>query len=247
MSSAEFEDRLSRLAPLAEPARRRLYEFVVGQAEPVSRDAAAAGVGVARHVAKFHLDRLVAGGLLDVEYRRPPGRGGPGAGRPTKLYRRSARTVELSLPPRRYELAGRLLAEAVTAAGESGRPLAETIAEAARAAGFAVGRDARVRLGPRPSQAAILAAGRESLVAQGFEPRLDPDGLSLGNCPFDVLAQEYTDLVCGMNLEFMRGWVDGLDGPKLMARLDPGPGRCCVRLDAGAGRRRGSAGTTATP
>jgi predicted ArsR family transcriptional regulator len=85
-----LEDRLARLAALAEPARRRLYDFVVRSAEPVSRDQAAAGVAVPRHVAKFHLDRLVAGALLDVEYRRPPGRSGPGAGRPTKLYRRSA-------------------------------------------------------------------------------------------------------------------------------------------------------------
>ena len=77
-----LDDRLAPLAALAEPARRRLYDFVVLQADPVSRDQAAAGVGVPRHVAKFHLDRLVAGGLLDVEYRRPPGRGGPGAGRP---------------------------------------------------------------------------------------------------------------------------------------------------------------------
>src|SRR5581483_11712345 len=159
-----LDDRLAPLAALAEPARRRLYEFVVRQAEPVGRDQAAAGVGVAR---------LVAGGLLDVEYRRPPGRGGPGAGRPAKLYRRSERTLEVSVPPRRYELVGRLLAAAVSEAERTGAPLAEAVAGAARAAGLEIGRAARQAAGRRASRAAVLAAGLESLSAEGFEPSAD--------------------------------------------------------------------------
>src|SRR4051812_26864076 len=106
----------ARIAALGEPVRRELYCFVVAQDEPVSREKAASGTGVPHHVAKFNLDRLVAAGLLDVEYRRPPGRGGPGAGRPAKLYRRAARDVTVSLPERRYDLAGRVLAEAITIA-----------------------------------------------------------------------------------------------------------------------------------
>ena len=227
MNGENLGDRLVRLAALAEPARRRLYDFVVGQMGPVSRDEAAAGVGVARHVAKFHLDRLVAGGLLDVEYRRPPGRGGPGAGRPAKLYRRSARTLEVSVPERRYDLAGRLLAEALS--------------EAARTAGFDLGREARRQVGPRAARAAVLAAGQETLAAQGFEPSLDPTGLTLRNCPFDALAKDYTDLVCGMNLDFMRGVVAGLGLPNAAVRLDPKPGLCCVRLITGERKPGGAA------
>src|SRR5579884_876596 len=179
-----LDDRLAPLAALAEPARRRLYDFVVRQGEPVSRDQAAAGVGVPRHVAKFHLDRLADGGLLDVEYRRPPGRGGPGAGRPAKLYRRSEQALEVSVPPRRYELVGRLLAEAVTETQRTGAPLAESAAEAAAAAGRRVGREARDRAGRRASRAAVLAAGLESLAAQGFEPGIEATGVALHNCPF---------------------------------------------------------------
>src|SRR5438045_398628 len=82
----------------------------------VNREQAAAGAGVAHHVAKFHLDRLVDDGLLTAEYRRPAGRGGPGAGRPAKLYRRSDVDLEVSLPERRYDLAGRLLVRAVAEA-----------------------------------------------------------------------------------------------------------------------------------
>ncbi len=227
-----LDDRLAPLAALAEPARRRLYDFVVRQAEPVSRDQAAAGVGVPWHVAKFHLDRLVAGGLLDVEYRRPPGRGGPGAGRPSKLYRRSEWTLEVSVPPRRYEFVGRLLAEAVTKTERTGAPLADAVAEAARTAGLDIGREARRRAGPRASRSAVLTAGVESLAAQGFEPSHDPSGVALRNCPFDVLARDYTELVCGLNLSFMEGLVAGLDRSDLTARLEPRPGQCCVRLVA---------------
>lgn len=55
---------ITGIATLGDPVRRSLYRFVVAQAVPVNRDQAAKGVGVARHVAKFHLDRLVDDGLL---------------------------------------------------------------------------------------------------------------------------------------------------------------------------------------
>src|SRR4051812_14373814 len=110
---SDLESRLSRMAVLAEPVRRALYRFVATQREPVTREQAAAAVDVPHHVAKFNLDRLVEEGLLEAGYRRPPGRGGPGAGRPAKTYRRADTELEVSLPARRYELAARVLARAV--------------------------------------------------------------------------------------------------------------------------------------
>ncbi|EUA54444.1 helix-turn-helix domain protein [Mycobacterium xenopi 4042] len=68
------------IGALADPVRHRLYEFVCSQPEPVSRDQAADATGVARHQAKFHLDRLEAEGLLESAYARLTGRSGPGAG-----------------------------------------------------------------------------------------------------------------------------------------------------------------------
>ena len=81
MSQARFGTDIAGLASLAEPTRRALYLYVCGQGSAVSRDEAAAGVGVPRHSAKFHLDKLVGDGLLDVEFARRTGRQGPGAGR----------------------------------------------------------------------------------------------------------------------------------------------------------------------
>ena len=78
----------------------------MAQAEPVSRDQAAAGVGVPRHTAKFHLDRLVEEGLLDTEFRRLAGRRARApAGRPSSTGAPS-REVSVTLPERRYDLAG---------------------------------------------------------------------------------------------------------------------------------------------
>ena len=74
------EAQISAVAALDEPTRRRLYDYVVRQREPVSRDDAAAAVELPRTTAAFHLDRLVDEGLLDVVFQRLTGRTGPGAG-----------------------------------------------------------------------------------------------------------------------------------------------------------------------
>ena len=108
-----FGHRVTKLGALADPVRRALYRFVADQPGAVSRDQAADGIDVPRHTAKFHLDRLVDEGLLVTEFRRLTGRSGPGAGRPAKLYRRSRKEVAVSLPSRRYDLAGDVLADAV--------------------------------------------------------------------------------------------------------------------------------------
>src|SRR5919198_6595733 len=102
---------------LREPVRRALYDYVASRAGEVSRNEAAEAVGVQRGLAAFHLDKLVDGGLLEATFRRLGERRGPGAGRPAKLYRRADREVAASLPPRAYQAAAHLLAEAVEQAG----------------------------------------------------------------------------------------------------------------------------------
>lgn len=226
----DFDAQVVGIAALGEPVRRALYRYVVAQPGPVSRDEAAAGAGVARHVAKFHLDKLVGDGLLDVEFARPPGRRGPGAGRPAKLYRRAARELAVSVPPRDYELAGRLLARAVTDAEREGVPVGEALGRVARDTGRALGQRARERAGTRPRRTALLAALTSVLRDRGYEPRVDGDDVSLANCPFHALSRDYTDLVCGMNLELMSGLVDALGRADFRAHPEPTPGQCCVRV-----------------
>lgn len=225
-----LEARVSAVAALDEPTRRRLYDFVVREAGPVSRDDAAAALDLPRTTAAFHLDRLVDEGLLDVTYQRLSGRTGPGAGRPSKLYRRSRSQVAVSLPERRYDLAGHLLAAAIEGAEHSGEPVRAVLDAKAHELGEEIGREARASDDLVNERDALLHA----LETRGFEPRVDGDDLLLANCPFHALAQEHRELMCGMNLALLDGLVSELQGTALSARLDPAPSRCCVRLAAGS-------------
>ncbi|WP_329475562.1 helix-turn-helix domain-containing protein [Kribbella sp. NBC_01484] len=212
-----WDARVQAVAALEEPTRRRLYEYVVGRPEPVSRDDAANALGLPRTTAAFHLDKLTEEGLLATCYERRTGRTGPGAGRPAKLYHRSDREIEISLPERQYAVAGRLLAAAVEDAETTGSSPRDAVNRRAREYGEALGR------------AAGGAPLTEILAAHGFEPRPDKDGIALANCPFQRIAREQPQLVCGMNLHLLAGLVSTLDIP-YEARLVPTPGHCCVRL-----------------
>jgi predicted ArsR family transcriptional regulator len=218
-----FPDRVAALAALDDPARRAVFDLVARSATAVSRDAAAEALGVSRRVAAFHLDRLAEQGLLGVEYRRPAGRGGPGAGRPAKLYRRADDEVAVSVPERHYDLVGGLLAAAVTESIDTGAPVPEVLHRTAYDAGQTIG-----------AAAGDLLAALEDA---GYEPRRpahDGDTVVLGNCPFHRLARQYTALVCGVNLHLLRGVADGAGDSSCVAELDPGPDRCCVRLRPGS-------------
>lgn len=220
---------LAGLAGLAEPTRRALYLYVRAQRSAVSRDDAAAGVGVPRHRAKFHLDKLVEDGLLEAEFARRTGRQGPGAGRPAKLYRPAAREFAVTLPQRNYELAGRLMARGIAGARGAGGPVVETLDHAAREQGRELAAEALRRAGDDPAPEALQAAARSVLDEQGYATRADG---TFANCPFHALVAEHTDLVCGMNLAIVDGMLGGLPPLPVTAVLDPGEGRCCVRLAA---------------
>ncbi len=225
----EFATQVTSVAALAEPVRRELYQYVSAQPEPVSRDQAGEAAGIPRHTAKFHLDKLVDEGLLDVEFRRLGGRRGPGAGRPTKLYRRSAREVAVTLPQRQYDVAGQLMAEAIEQSVAQGVPPVEALTEVAARRGRQLGERAREVAGPRPGRARLVEAICTTLAGSGYEPRLDGPLVTLANCPFHALAAEHTDLVCGMNLALVGALAEST-GSTLSARLDPAPDRCCVVL-----------------
>jgi len=221
---ADFDREIRRLAMLEDPVRSALYSYVARQTDYVGRDQAARAVGISRGLAAFHLDKLAAGGLLEVVFRRPPGRGGPGAGRPAKLYRRSGHQLSVSLPPRAYELLARVLAAALD------RRLPDDVAvalvEAARRAGAQLAGGV-----PRPAEGrTALQAALEVLRLHGFEPRLEGGEVVLRNCPFQGVASEHQELVCPLNLALIEGLVAALDPEGLHARLEPRVGACCVAL-----------------
>jgi predicted ArsR family transcriptional regulator len=212
--------RIRAISALSDPARLALYELVSRSTEPITRDAAAAAVGLARSTVAFHLDRLADDGLVEVRYRRLSGRSGPGAGRPSKLYGRADAEMTVSVPERHYDLLGELLAGAIEEAGASGADVRATLHDLAE-------REGRE-----------LAGGSESLLAalerQGFEPVDDGGDVVFANCPFHALAQRHTDLVCGLNRALVVGMAAVAPGAARVV-TEPGAGRCCVRLPGAAG------------
>ncbi|ORW17868.1 helix-turn-helix transcriptional regulator [Mycobacterium palustre] len=221
------------IGALADPVRRRLYRFVCAQPAPVSRDQAADALGIPHHQAKFHLDRLTAEGLLETDYARLTGRSGPGAGRTAKLYRRARHDIAISLPQREYELAGRLMADAIAQSAATGEPVVEVLDRVARDYGRAIGAPQR----PPADAAGALRLALAVLREHGYEPRRASGEVQLANCPFHALAQQQRELACHMNHALITGVAEALapHGPE--ARLCPGPDRCCVVLRPGPNRR----------
>lgn len=214
ISDQQRRDVIADLSTLADPVRRRLYDYVANQGGQVRRDDAAAAVGVSRTLAAYHLDRLAEAGLLATGYARPPGQGGPGAGRPAKQYERVQHEITLSVPPRNYTLLAQLLADTVSA-DHSGQ-----IRAALSAAAEKEGRTGADR------GASLWAR----LVEDGYEPSVNDEQIELRNCPFHALAQRQTELVCSVNHALIRGLLAGRGEDPTRAQLAPSTGRCCVLI-----------------
>jgi len=216
---------IASISALDDPIRAAILKHVATAGVEVSRDQAAEAVGVTRRVAAFHLDRLAEEGWLTVTYRRLTGRSGPGAGRSSKLYRRSAKRVEVSVPTRNYELMARLFA---SAARTDGAATLRELEPVARDFGTNIGRLARMRGGDNPTSERLVQCLVDALSDEGFEPFDDRGVGRLRNCPFHEMARENTDLICSMNLALMQGMARGIGLSHVTPRLAPVEGICCV-------------------
>jgi predicted ArsR family transcriptional regulator len=216
---------IEAIAALDEPVRRRLYDYVAASGRAVDRDEAANACDISRSLAAFHLDRLAALGLLTVEFRRLSGRTGRGAGRPNKLYRRSTRDFDVHLPPRHYDLAAELYADAIDELGPRGR---RTLNEGARTRGQELARAESDLHGKDAGDP--VAATMDTLRRLGYEPVIVGTEIALRNCPFHDLAQTHREATCGMNLAMLDGLVSETADHHLVPRLEPRDGWCCVRI-----------------
>ena len=219
---------IAAVAALDDDVRRALYRCVREAPAPVTREDAAAEVGISRKLAAFHLDKLVAVGLLRATYASG---GTPRVGRAPKVYEPSGHDVAVAVPARRPDLLAELLLEAVLAAKTTDR-LDRTARRVARGHGERVGAAECERV--RPGRlGAERGLGLASTVCEryGYEPvRTGPDSVRLRNCPFHPLAARAPELVCAINREFLSGMLTGLGARAVNARLEARPGECCVEL-----------------
>lgn len=200
-------------AVLADPLRRRVHGLLADGSER-SRSEVAALLGIPRSTAAFHLERLASAGLLEASSRRPDGRGGPGAGRPTKFYRVADHELG-DATPRRYALAGAVMAEAIELAAGGEAPRA-ALRQAADGAGRRIAEGA--------------ADLPQALDRAGFAPRPEGDDLVLGVCPFHRLAEARPGVVCELNHALVCGMAEAVGEASDRVRLDPGAGECCLRV-----------------
>ncbi|MFI8240450.1 helix-turn-helix transcriptional regulator [Streptomyces sp. NPDC085866] len=220
---------IDSVSVLSEDSRRRMFTFVRRARRAVTRDEAAASVGISRKLAAFHLDKLVDAGLLRARYETPGGI--RKVGRQPKVYEPTDAQITVSIPDRRHEFLADLLLDAVLTE-EAGENAAQAAVRTAERRGRQMGEAARDetrpgRLGPERG----LTACESLLDRYGYEPvRETPTQLRLHNCPFHPLAAKAPELVCGMNKAFLSGYLDGLQVNGIQAVLAAEPGECCVRL-----------------
>jgi predicted ArsR family transcriptional regulator len=228
MGSNQDHQAMAAIALLADQLRQRLYRFVAAQPGPVTRDQAAAAVGISRKLAAFHLDKLTAAGLLETATPDPASRR-PGPGRAPKAYRPAAAEVAVSVPQRRYDALGEVLVQAIVADGPASSAR-HTAHQLARERGQGLGERVRGerRLGRLGPERALTVVG-ELLGVCGYAPARAPQlQLVLRNCPFRQLSRRAPELICGLNQEFLAGLLAGLQTHRIDAVLQPDPARCCV-------------------
>ncbi|MBD3003443.1 transcriptional regulator [Streptomyces sp. 5-10] len=220
---------MDSVSVLSEDSRRRMFVFIRRAGRAVTRDEAAASVGISRKLAAFHLDKLVDAGLLRARYETPGGM--RKVGRRPKVYEPTDAQITVSIPERRHELLADLLLDAVLTEGAD-ENAAQAAVRTAEQRGRRMGETARDetrpgRLGPERG----LTVCERLLDEYGYEPvREAPTELRLRNCPFHPLTAKAPELVCGMNRAFLAGYLNGLEVSGVRAVLAPEPGECCVRL-----------------
>jgi predicted ArsR family transcriptional regulator len=191
-----------------DPTRREIYLFARDDERGVTASAVAERFELHPNVARHHLDKLAAGGYLDVAVER----GGGGAGRPSKRYRVAAKDVGLEFPDRRDDLLVRLLGHALALIpGEQAEAMAERVGEEY---GRALAEHMAPGEGHRSFRSALHAVA-DALTAHGFAAHAEARGGSLAiiadHCPFGDTATQHP-VICAVDRGMVRGMLAGLYG-----------------------------------
>jgi predicted ArsR family transcriptional regulator len=202
-----------------DPTRRRIYLFTRdhGGGEGVTVSAVALEVGVHPNVARHHLDKLAAGGYVEVVGRSVGG--ARRAGRPSKRYLAVASTAfEAGVPVRSDDLVLALLGRALDRLPQhEAEAMAEEVgATYGRAMAAGLTGDA-ISAGQRSLRSAMQAVA-DALTAHGFAAHMDsgegpPDALRIINdhCPFGTVATDHP-VICAVDRGMVRGMLSALYG-----------------------------------
>jgi predicted ArsR family transcriptional regulator len=227
LSNTEFTATVSAITnAFGDRTRREIYLFARDTQGGVTATQVAEHFGLHPNVARHHLDKLAAGGYLDIELGRP---GGGSAGRPSKRYAAPPETPPLEVPVRTDDLVLTLLGRSLALLPPAE---AQTMAEQV---GEEYGRVMAAGLSGQGSQRSLrtaLHAVADALTAHGFAAHTEKRGNQLRivneSCPFGEAAIEHP-VICAVDRGMVRGMLSALYGdtdPELAASLPQGDSVC---------------------
>jgi predicted ArsR family transcriptional regulator len=212
-----------------DPTRRAIYLYAHEHDRGVTATQVAEHFGLHPNVARHHLDKLAAGGYLEVAVERSDS---GGAGRPSKRYRKMAEQVSLELPVKTDDLVLTLLGRAMSMLSpREAEAMAEQVGmEYGRA--MAAGMSGPAADGHQRSFRAALHAVADALTAHGFAAHTERRGTELrivnNSCPFGAAAIEHP-VICAVDRGMVKGMLAALYGdtePELAASLPQGDEIC---------------------
>jgi predicted ArsR family transcriptional regulator len=210
LTDAEFSAAVVAVTTaFGDPTRRDIYLFARDRDDGVTASEVAEQFALHPNVARHHLDKLAAGGYVEVFVARA-GRGG--AGRPSKRYRTSGRAAGLELPLKGDDLLITLLGRALALVPiDQAESMAEEVGEA-------YGRQLAAHMSPGGGQRSFrnaLHAIADALTAHGFAAHAEARGQSLAlikeSCPFFDTAKQHP-VICAVDRGMVRGMLVGLYG-----------------------------------
>jgi predicted ArsR family transcriptional regulator len=218
-----------------DPTRREIYLFAHEHEGGVTAAHVAQRFGLHPNVARHHLDKLAAGGYLEVAVVRPEGKG---AGRPSKRYRPLGDKVTLEVPVKTDDVVLRLLSRslAMLPDDEAERMAEEVGIEYGRAMAAGMGGSAGMASGQRSFRNALHAVA-DALTAHGFAAHTEKRGNQLRivnqHCPFGETAIEHP-VICAVDRGMVKGMLAALYGatePELSESLPRGDQVCITEFE----------------
>lgn len=214
-NSTSFTSTVSAITDaFGDPTRRGIYLMARDRADGVTAAQVAEQFGVHPNVARHHLDKLSAGGYLEVVIERAEG---AGAGRPSKHYRvpADAKSDTIDVPVKSDDLVLSLLGralrllpreEAEAMAEEVGQEYGRAMAQGMTGADLAAG---------QRSLRSAMQAVADALTAHGFAAHADQRNNQLriinNHCPFGDVAIEHP-VICAVDRGMVRGMLAALHG-----------------------------------
>ena len=212
-----------------DPTRRAIYLYVHEHTDGATASAVAQQFDLHPNVARHHLDKLVAGGYVEVDVAAKPS--GGGAGRPSKRYRVVAPEIALELPLRHDDVLTSLLGRALAELGpERSERLAEEV-------GLEYGKALAGTMSPgserhRSFQAALHTVA-DALTAHGFASHAEDLNIVNENCPFGGVAIDHP-VICAVDRGMVKGMLETLYGRRMVTEtalsLPTGGERCVTAV-----------------